>query len=338
MEPPPPKVCCSPNGPPVTAPRVRLKDGRYLAYKEKGVPREHAKHKIIIAHGTGDSKNYLVPELVEELGIYLLSFDRAGYGESDPNPKRTVKSDALDIEDLANQLDLGPKFYVIGVSMGLAGVALVVPVVNYWWPSLPPDLSKEGLKTQLTQHQWLFWVAHHAPFLLHWWMTQKWFPSLANLATDPRATNPQDREVLRKLAANRNTEDNALQQGPFESIHRDLMVGFGHWDFDPLELDNPFPDNDGSVHIWQGYEDRLIPVILQRYVSKRLPWIQYHELPHSGHLLLQADGVSDAVLVALLVGEMTATTNSSENFVWIQLQACPGLMDKTSRYYMCQRD
>ena len=57
-------------------------------------------------------------EIVKELGIYIVSFDRPGYGESDPNPKRTVKSMALDIEELADQLELGSKFYVIGISMG----------------------------------------------------------------------------------------------------------------------------------------------------------------------------------------------------------------------------
>lgn len=57
-------------------------------------------------------------ELVDELGVYFLSFDRAGYGESDPNPWRTVKSEAMDIQELADQLKLGSKFYVIGTSMG----------------------------------------------------------------------------------------------------------------------------------------------------------------------------------------------------------------------------
>lgn len=56
--------------------------------------------------------------LIEELGIYLLSFDRAGYGESDPNPKMTEKTTALDIEELADQLGLGTKIFVIGFSMG----------------------------------------------------------------------------------------------------------------------------------------------------------------------------------------------------------------------------
>ena len=50
--------------------------------------------------------------------MYLLSYDRAGYGESDPNPKRSVKSEAFDIQELADQLEIGPRFYVIGISMG----------------------------------------------------------------------------------------------------------------------------------------------------------------------------------------------------------------------------
>jgi pimeloyl-ACP methyl ester carboxylesterase len=52
------------------------------------------------------------------LGVYIVSFDRPGYGESDPDPNRTLKSIALDIEELADQLGLGSKFYVTGYSMG----------------------------------------------------------------------------------------------------------------------------------------------------------------------------------------------------------------------------
>ncbi|XLR36299.1 hypothetical protein S83_064199, partial [Arachis hypogaea] len=103
------------------SPRIKLRDGRHLAYLERGVSKDVAKYKIIIVHGFGSSKemNFLAPqELIDELGIYLLQYDRAGYGESDPNPKRSLKSEALDIQELADQLELGPQFYVIGVSMG----------------------------------------------------------------------------------------------------------------------------------------------------------------------------------------------------------------------------
>lgn len=57
-------------------------------------------------------------DVVEGLGVYIVSIDRPGYGESDPNPKRTLKSMATDIEELADQLGLGSKFYVVGFSLG----------------------------------------------------------------------------------------------------------------------------------------------------------------------------------------------------------------------------
>ena len=57
-------------------------------------------------------------EFIQELGVYVVGFDKPGYGESDPDPNRTVKSLALDVEELADQLGLGSKFYVMGFSMG----------------------------------------------------------------------------------------------------------------------------------------------------------------------------------------------------------------------------
>ncbi|KAL0905477.1 hypothetical protein M5K25_023901 [Dendrobium thyrsiflorum] len=121
IQPPPPKICGASNAPPVTSPRIKLRDGRHLAYLESGVPKEKANYKIIFIHGFDSCRYDVLPvsqELVEELAIYLLSFDRSGYGESDADPKKTIKSTALDIEELADQLGLGSKFHVVGFSMG----------------------------------------------------------------------------------------------------------------------------------------------------------------------------------------------------------------------------
>uniref|UniRef100_A0A453BXR6 Serine aminopeptidase S33 domain-containing protein n=1 Tax=Aegilops tauschii subsp. strangulata TaxID=200361 RepID=A0A453BXR6_AEGTS len=51
LQPPAPRIVGSPGGPPVTASRTKLKDGRHLAYLESGVPKEKAKYKIIFVHG-----------------------------------------------------------------------------------------------------------------------------------------------------------------------------------------------------------------------------------------------------------------------------------------------
>lgn len=62
LKPPPPsKLCGSPGGPPVTSPRIKLSDGRHVAYREAGVPKEEANHKIIIIHGFGSSKDLNLP-------------------------------------------------------------------------------------------------------------------------------------------------------------------------------------------------------------------------------------------------------------------------------------
>lgn len=61
LNPPPPKRCGTPNGPPVTSPRIRLSDGRNLAYKERGVPKEIAKYKVILVHGFDSSKDIYLP-------------------------------------------------------------------------------------------------------------------------------------------------------------------------------------------------------------------------------------------------------------------------------------
>ncbi|XP_043700567.1 uncharacterized protein LOC122651296 [Telopea speciosissima] len=320
IQPPAPKICGSPDGPSVTAPRIKLRDGRHLAYKENGVSRDKAKYKIIWVHGFGSCRHdvmRLSPELTEELGIYLLSFDRAGYGESDPNPKRTVKSTALDIEELADQLRLGSKFYVIGISMGgqvvwtclkyiphrLAGAALLAPVVNYWWPGLPTNLTKEAYMLQPLGDQWALRVAHYTPWLTYWWNTQRWFPASSVVANSPEILSRQDKECIPKFARRQKYLAQVNQQGKFESLFRDMIIGFGDWEFDPIGLENPFPHNECSVHLWQGDEDRLVPVTLQRYIAGKLPWIHYHELIGSGHMFPCIDGMNEAVVKALLLGE-----------------------------------
>ncbi|CAK9149225.1 unnamed protein product [Ilex paraguariensis] len=319
---PPPRICGSPAGPPVTSTRIKLRDGRRLAYKEHGVPKEKAKYKIIFVHGFGCSRHDLAFATSVELGmaegqgVYFVSFDRPGYGESDPDPKRTLKSVAMDIEELADQLELGSKFYVIGSSMGgqqvwgclkyiphrLSGATLIAPVINYWWPRFPAKISAEAYYQQYPQDQWALRVAHYTPWLTYWWNTQKWFPASSAIAQKPKFSR-QDLELISKLRGIKHDRAHVTQRGEFESLHRDLMVGFGSWEFDPMDLKNPFLDNEGSVHLWQGDEDGLVPVTLQRHIAEKLPWIHYHELPGAGHLFSIADGVSEAILKALLLGE-----------------------------------
>lgn len=79
----------------------------------------------------------------------------------------------------------------------LAGVAFVVPVVNYQWPSLPANLTRSDHRRKLVK--WSLWFAKYAPKLLHWWVTQSWFLSTSVLEKNRVFFNDGDIEILKKI-------------------------------------------------------------------------------------------------------------------------------------------
>ncbi|XP_050371759.1 uncharacterized protein LOC126789601 [Argentina anserina] len=211
----------------------------------------------------------------------------------------------------------GPRFYVVGFSMGgqavwgcliyiphrLAGAALLAPVVNYWWRGFPAGLCNQAYYHQQFRRD-QFRVSHYTPWLTSFWNTQKWFPGSSVLARSLDVLSQQDKELLLRPPPTKKMPYNMdlpAQQGEPESVHRDLKAGFGTWEFSPLQdLENPFPNNEGSVHLWHGDEDLMVPVTLERYIAQQLPWIHYHEIKGAGHFFPQAPGMSDAIFKALL--------------------------------------
>lgn len=62
---------------------------------------------------------------------------------------------------------------------------------------------------------------------------------------------------------------------------QDFKLFESRWGFELEEI----RDFEGQIHIWQGTDDWLVPVGLQRWVAKRLPGIvQLHELEGEGHM------------------------------------------------------
>jgi hypothetical protein len=83
----------------------------------------------------------------------------------------------------------------------LAGAAMVVPIINYWWPSFPAELSRQAFKRLIVPEQRTLWIAHNMPSLLYLWMTQKWLPSSAAAMRHPEIFSKHDLEVLQKMMA-----------------------------------------------------------------------------------------------------------------------------------------
>jgi len=175
---------------------------------------------------------------------------------------------------------------------------MMAPVVNYWWPGFPADLAAEVYAKQEVGDQWALRVSHHAPGILHWWMDQRWLPNSTVVDNTTHLPNKRDAEVRRALAADgtlRRKREVATQQGIHESYYRDMTVMFGKWEFDPMSLPQP----PCPVHLWQGDEDGLVPVELQRHLAGKLGWVSYHELPGTGHFLSAVPGLGDTVLRTL---------------------------------------
>ncbi|CAM6083273.1 unnamed protein product [Calypogeia fissa] len=315
-----PKICGTPGGPPVTAPRVQLRDGRYLAYKEAGVQKKNAKYKLITVHGYGGSRHALLgglsEEVMMELRIYIVGFDRAGYGQSSPNPQRSMKSDVYDVQDLADRLELGETFYVAATSIGgytgwglikylphrLAGIAMFAPVTNFWWRGFPPEVVNAAFSKQYIGDRLALSVAHYAPWLVHWYMTQTWFPTSSTVKLENMRLDEIDRLRISEYYSEVHAANilEPTQQGKDESQFRDMKNMFGTWDYEPFELENPFASRKGAVHIWQGDDDYLVPVVLQREIAKALPWVHYHEVLEAGHGLLGIPGQADLMIRTLL--------------------------------------
>lgn len=183
----------------------------------------------------------------------------------------------------------------------LAGAALLTPVVNFWWPGFPAKLAKEIFALASVRDQWTARVTYYTPFLTYWWNTQKWFPSSSVVSGVVDIFSKQDLELIPRLFSGDRTQ--IRQHGEYVSIFSDMNVAFGGFTFDPMDLENPFNNDEGTVHLWQGDEDKLVKVPLQRYIAEKLPWIQYHELAGAGHVFPYADGMSDAIVKSLVLGD-----------------------------------
>lgn len=188
----------------------------------------------------------------------------------------------------------------------LAGAVLLAPSINYWWPGLPANLTKEAYSRQTLQDQWTLRVSHYLPWLTYWWSTQRLFPASSIIADSADIRSRQDRDLISRGADRKSYVAQIRQQGDYETLHRDIVIGMGKCKFSPADLENPFRNNEGSAHLWQGDDDLLVPVKLQRYIARRLSWIQYHEIPGAGHLFPFADGMSDTIVKSLVSGNMAS--------------------------------
>ncbi|KAF7805556.1 Alpha/Beta hydrolase fold [Senna tora] len=165
---------------PPSANRTLLPDGRYMAYKERGVPADRARFSMIAPHTFLSSRLAGIPgvkdSLLEEFGIHLLTYDLPGFGESDPHPNRNLESSAMDMSFLADALGVN-KFWVVGYSSGsmhawaalryipdrLAGAAMVAPMVNPYDPIMTKEEKRRTWAKWTRKRKLMYFLARRLP-------------------------------------------------------------------------------------------------------------------------------------------------------------------------------
>lgn len=86
----------------------------------------------------------------------------------------------------------------------MAGAALVAPLVNFWWASLPAEMARAAYEKREASDRRAMWIARHAPWLLYAYMTQNLVTPSAALARHPNVFSPQDLQILAALSQNPN--------------------------------------------------------------------------------------------------------------------------------------
>ncbi len=267
------------------------RDGRRIAYRDAGRPGAIA---VVNHHGTPGSRLDRHPDeagLLAEFGVRMISFDRAGYGESDPLPGRRVADAAADVAALAGHLGVD-RFAVVGESGGgphaLACSALLGPrvlrtgVVVGVAPSDDPGFDFLAGMSPLNVAE--FGAAAESEEALATYLE----PFIEGFKRDPDAVMdaiatelpPSDRKVFDR------PEQRAIAR---ESLLESVRQGARGWIDDDIAFVAPWgfalADAATETRLWQGEDDVLVPRAHCVHLTERLPNARHDLIPGAGHAL-----------------------------------------------------
>jgi len=270
---------------------VQTADGRRLTYRDAGDPGAAA---VFSHHGTPGSRLDRHPEedaMIADLGLRMITYDRPGYGESDPHPGRHVVDAAADVAAIADHLGV-ERFNVVGTSGGgphalacsarltdrISRVGVVVGV----GPSDDPDFDFLTGMDQLNLDE--FAAARESQEALAAYLQ----PFVDQAQRDPDALldelaehlPPADQEVFRRpqfRALGKESLAESVRQGSRGWADDDRAFATG-WGF-------PLAEATCETRLWQGEMDVLVPRAHCAYLGERLPNARFELIPGAGHAL-----------------------------------------------------
>jgi pimeloyl-ACP methyl ester carboxylesterase len=270
---------------------VRARDGRELRIVEAGAADGLA---VLVHNGTPMSRLLFGPcvEDAEQRGIRLIGYDRPGYGASTPHPGRNVADAARDVAAIADALDID-RLATWGISGGgphaLACAALLPErvVAAASLASVAP-YPAEGL-------DWFAGMgeANVAEFGLTLEGREALEPFLRHERDAMLAAGPVGlAEAMRTLLS---PTDDAVFTGEtadymFEAFRAGSEERLDGWLDDDLAFAKPWgfelEQIEVPVLLWQGAEDRFVPLAHGEWLARRIPAVDAHLSRDDGHLTL----------------------------------------------------
>jgi pimeloyl-ACP methyl ester carboxylesterase/glycosidase len=273
--------------------RLRLDDGRTLAVAEWGDPDGTP---VVLLHGRPGSRLLCPdPATTEALGVRLITFDRPGYGGSDPLPGRSLAGSGDEVAEVAARLRLGT-IRVVGWSSGgpvaLAAIArhpdVVRSVALVASDAAPDDLprsewaaSPEALEIAEAARRGDASARDRALARLAWFadaptgfFDRQVADDAASAATDPDARVRARPEVVEAYRAHFAEAGRTGAAG----FADDWLAWLRPWEFDPAAIEGP-------VDLWWGEDDRLTSRVHVEALAKRLPAAGIRIVAEAGHSL-----------------------------------------------------
>ena len=253
--------------------------------------------------GTPSSAAIFGPSLAAatERGLRFVTFSRSGYSTSTPKPGRSVGDVAQDVTTILDALGFDT-FICAGQSGGgphaLACAALLPDRVLATatlagvapWPA-------EGLD----------WLAGMGPENLVEFEASMKGPDVLTPYLEVEAGHlrlVEADEVAAALGGLVSDVDKRALTGAYAehiagSFHRAVSAGTAGWRDDDIAFVHPWGFDLGSIRtpvaVWQGGEDRMVPMPHGEWLAAHIPGAELHVLPEEGHLSLANNRFGDVL-------------------------------------------
>ena len=270
---------------------IEIADGRSLTVYDAGDPNGRP---LLFHHGTPSSGAPFDRHvaLAREQGVRLLSYDRAGYGDSTRNPRRAVADVVSDVEAIADALEL-ERFATWGLSGGgphalatAAGLPDRVVAVAAAASIGPPDRPELDLTEGMGEGNVVeFALARQGEEALRPALERD-FAGLGELDVTGLI------DVMRPFLSDTDAAvlDGELGRYLLESFRRSVSRSVDGWVDDDLAFIRPWGFQLESIRVpalvVQGRQDLMVPWAHGEWLARNLPSAESWLREDEGHLTL----------------------------------------------------